>query len=418
MKKIFLIFCISLIFNILQAQTFRYESEIPKVAKDNFHNILLPPNLVSKLNFDFGDIRVFDVDGEEIPYLLKTEQPTHYSQLFREYKILEKKHSQNLTDIIFQNPTKSTVSSIHLVIKNSDVFKELKLCGSEDKKQWYIIKDNYFFEANYNNSSTSIIDILHFPPINYEFFKITIKDYFNEPVKVENVGFYDLTVENGKYSETSAPNVSQNDTVEKKKSTVKITFSEPQFIDKIVFEVEGPTRYLREATLSQSVTVKDSWTSDKKFEKERSETRTHSQFLRAFKLTSFSDNSVFLGRVKTKELILSVKNNDDKPLKIKNVRCFQLNVYLTAPLRKDKNYVLRFGNESLNAPVYDLQFFKDSLPSQNEILKPSQLVDLQSDKKPKVEKSNHSILIWLALGVVIILLGLVSFKMLGEMKKQ
>ena len=114
--------------------------------------------------------------------------------------------------------------------------------------------------------------------------------------------------------------------------------------------------------------------------------------------------------------MIKINNNDDKPLKIKNVKASQLNTYLTASLENGNDYTLRFGDEKLEAPVYDLKYFVDSIPQNLAQLAPGSVNGLKTMEDSKSTSVFNSTYIWIALGVVIIFLGFMSYRMLKEMK--
>ena len=158
------------------SQDFKWKSKIDDVKKSGFHNILLSPSLNSKLNYEFSDIRIYDNENSEIPYLLRTEVAVVYKQLFKEYKIVSKKSVKGSTQVIIKNQLKSKVNNVNIVIKNSNVQKKVKLFGSDDQKNWFVIKDDYLFYSIYSDEETSEIQLMDFPLSDYAYFKIEVDD--------------------------------------------------------------------------------------------------------------------------------------------------------------------------------------------------------------------------------------------------
>jgi hypothetical protein len=102
-----------------------------------------------------------------------------------------------------------------------------------------------------------------------------------------------------------------------------------------------------------------------------------------------------------------------------------------AELEKDNRYVLRFGNDSLPPPEYELRYFKEKIPAAPPVIRtgarteisakmisPSSMKGLAEEKKA----GNTPVLlrdprfIWAAIAAVIQLLGFMTVKMLREMK--
>ncbi|MEP2508434.1 MAG: hypothetical protein ABJH72_03720, partial [Reichenbachiella sp.] len=71
-NKISWLICLLFGFN-LQAQEFTYEASVTPVSEQGFYSIVLSPELLGKLKSDHSDLRIYDDDGQEQPYLLKVE---------------------------------------------------------------------------------------------------------------------------------------------------------------------------------------------------------------------------------------------------------------------------------------------------------------------------------------------------------
>jgi len=240
MNRIITLFLFILLIPVLTArsQEFKWESKTDLVLSNGFTEVLLSPEITGNLRADLGDIRLYDSTGSEIPYIQYSEKPVLYKQLFKEYAVLQKVHHYDYTRLVIHNPSKSTITNISLVIKNADVRKWLTLNGSDDQKVWYALKEHYYFQSFYNDDKTSEIRVLNFPKSNYEYYELLVYDYFDYPINILKVGYYDTSVETGKYSVVKAPSFSQIDTL--KQSVIQIHYTNQQYIDKLQFEIEGP----------------------------------------------------------------------------------------------------------------------------------------------------------------------------------
>ena len=63
-----------------------------------------------------------------------------------------------------------------------------------------------------------------------------------------------------------------------------------------------------------------------------------------------------------RELLITIDNEDNPRLEVDWLRAYQLNRYLTAWLKAGVNYTVKVGPPELGSPVYDISFFKDSIP--------------------------------------------------------
>jgi hypothetical protein len=84
-------------------------------------------------------------------------------------------------------------------------------------------------------------------------------------------------------------------------------------------------------------------------------------------------------------------------------------------LQKDKQYTLKIGRTTLPSSVYDLEFFKDSIPENPSVLIPGSAV-LIAHVKPHASPTffTSRVIIWVALILVIGVLGVMSFRLIKD----
>lgn len=392
----------------ISAQEFKGQAPVDSVKETGFHNILLTPEINGHLKSDFSDIRLFDEKNGEVPYLQRTEVPTTYTQLFKEYSIISKEMVKgNHTRLILSNPQKTKINNISLVIKNADVQKKVKLSGSDDRESWYVVKDNYTFYSVVSTSETAEIKLLDFPLSNYLYYKIEVNDSASAPLNILKAGFYDTYSENGKYTEVKSLQINQADSIKLKKTYIKFTFDSPQYIDKIDLEIDGPVYFLRKASVCEL----------KKDSVKKREVRSYYETIQEVELASNHPNAINFSNFQSKEFYLVIENEDNQPLKIRAAKAVQLNHYLTAYLEKGKSYVLKFGDPQLGASSYDIKYFNDSIPKKVPLLLPGQITLKEKQQiKPQASLFANKTILWIVIVSVIALLGVLSLKMIREMK--
>lgn len=409
MRKIFLLtICFYAISCNVKAQHYKWQANVDNVSDKGFYNILIPPSINGNLNTDFTDIRLFDDKNKEIPYLHRTEIPITNKLLFKEYKIVSKEIVKGCcTRIVLENKERGKINNVSIAIKNADVQKKFKLSGSDDKKVWFVIKDNYLFHSIYSDSEISEIKLLNFPLSNYPYYKIEINDSVSAPINILKIGYYDTYSEKGKYVEVPEVMVSQEDSIKLKKSFVKISFGTNQVIDKLDLEITGPAYYLRKANICEL--KKDSIKKRKSF--------SYFNQLQEINLASNELNTIYFSNLKTKELYLIIDNADNQALQVRSAKAYQLNNYLTAYLEKGKKYVLKYGDDKLAAPNYDLKYFQDSIPPNTPLISTGKITGLIKDEiQAESSWSKNKAILWVAIGLVVVLLTMMSVKMIKEMK--
>ncbi len=95
-----------------------------------------------------------------------------------------------------------------------------------------------------------------------------------------------------------------------------------------------------------------------------------------------------------------------------------MNRYLVAWLKKDEPYKLKFGDEKIGQPDYDLTFFKDSIPDQLPVLKFSNISTIEEARaEPSPTFFTTKYFIWVAIVAVIAVLGFFSIRLIKDVQK-
>ena len=406
MRKI-LIIGLTILSVSLFGQSFKYKSEVQKSSENAFVKIALTPNITSKLNTDFTDIRIYDSSKVEVPYIFYQEQRVSEKELFVEYAILTTVHDEKMgyTRIIIRNPSKSKINNIVLRIKNADVRKHLKLNGSYDHKNWYVLKDNYYYNSIHSNSSTSEIRVMNFPLSDYEYYELLIGDCFDRPINILKAGYYNLVKENGKYTELSIPDYQVFDTL--KETLISIPIKN-NYIDKIAFEIDTPKYYHRNVEVFVHSTIKH-----------KRKTRIIEKQIKSFHLISNSSNVLDLSNIQADTLFIRIRNEDNPSLKIHNIKLYQLNKYLVADLSKDNSYNLLFSDSKAKRPHYDLVYFADSIQENLKVIGAGDIVKIENPKEN--EKNGNFNLndywLWIIIIGVALLLAYMSYGMIKDRKE-
>lgn len=386
-------------------QDFHYQSAVNPVEKKAYYKILISPELTSKIKSDFSDLRIFDEQNLEVPYIYSREQSVSEKDLFKAYEIVSLEHIRNrhYTRIIIRNAERTEINNLVLKVKNADVRKQLKLNASYDRESWYALKDNYFYNSIQNSQSTSEIRVLNFPLSDYEYYEILIEDYFDKPINILEAGYYNRVQENGKYTQIQLPPFSKSDSL--KKTLIAIP-TQNQIIDKIHFGISHPKYFLRHAQVFTKHTHKS-----------KKRTYESRNIISNIELISNSSNAFLFNKIKADTLYIEIENKDDKALSIDKINCYQLNSYLTAELAPQQKYRLLFSDVKTQKAQYDLKYFKDSIPNNIKLVKHGNIQKIKADKDEASNNINiKNYWLWLIIIVVVLLLAYVSYKMINDNK--
>lgn len=395
---------------ICNAQNFKYEAALEPVAEEQFYSIPLKPELLAKLKEDRSDIRVFDeTHKEEIPYVLHQEQGGFNLSYFQEHPIVEKKSvPKRYTQLIIQNRSKTAIDNFCIISKNSDVYKTAKLSGSQDQQTWFVIKDDYFLGSLYSENSIQSERTINFPLSDYPYFKLEISDSLNEPLYIQKIGCYAMRKVESLYDALPKPLIVQSDSAHLKQSFIRIKFTEPYPIHKFSLAFSGPKFYNRSASFYQVTRMANGTES--------------LENIQNFRVFSNAENTLHVNELRAKEYLLVIDNQDNKSLTLDAFLGYGLKTDLRASLKPQTQYNLKFGDLKTNAPVYDLEYFKDSIPVQ-----PKEIAVLEIKSSPETTLKyappaqqwfKNKLWIWLSLGLVAILMAYISFKMIKDLDKR
>lgn len=387
------------------AQQYIGEAALPAVPADGFYKIPITHKLVPYLNTALSNVRIVGSANQEVPYIHQSEAPVSFTQQFRNYEIVEKRIDKNCcTALKLKNTNEQAINNISLLIKNADVTKEATLLGSDDNKNWYALKQHIFLSAMTNENGTSEIKIIDFPLSNYSYYLLQINDSSSAPLNILSAGYYETTTANGAY--TAVPiTFQQTDSVSIKQTYVTIDLTNKQIIDRLAIQLEGPPYYLRNATLYQQVNRKN----------KKGETVSQFEVLDYLQISSKHVAIVDLHQVKTQALQIVIENNDNPPLKVTSAEAFQLNRYLVAWMKKGAGYSIKIGNQNMVAPLYDLEFFKESIDKSIPVLSAAPFTVFTTEKNnstPTIFTSKN--LIWVAIVIILIVFGFLAVRMVKD----
>ncbi len=387
---------------------FQYKADLPRIDSTYFYEIFLPPRVTSKLNYKFSDIRIYDLRGKEIPYIRDTEENRFKTARRRKLRIIQNEHklAKKYTVVMVHNPDRNNLANFVFIIKNTDAQIWVNISGSNDLKNWQILKNNVRYQKDFSDSATAQLVINDLPETNFEYYRIIFFDFNRQPIVILNAYTFLVEKKVVQYVEVPRPKFFQDDTTEPQKTIVKISFKDPQYIDKIVFKIESPEYYLRKAELTTRDTA-----SGKKIR-----LKYYFGNQKDFYLCSDSSNELLLSRYYAKDLYLVVYNDNNEPLKFSDIRAYQVKEHIIARLEKGKKYVLKFGNQNVPAPIYDLKYFINKIPRNRPEITVGKIIKLSNPKTEGKRLYIRPIYLWIALIVVFIIMIIISVKIFTKYK--
>lgn len=411
MKKLFLIviLIISCKANFI-AQSFTHEAIINGIAKDSLHKIPLDPSYKQYMCADLHDIRIYDAKQKEVPYVVLCEPLLKSKSDFVSYDIVSQKHFNTFSEIIIRNTSKDKISNIAFNINNSDAYKYCSIEGSDDMKQWYSVSELQELSLAYNELYTNQYKCIYFPLNNYEYFRLSVDDWYSHPLKINSAGCFKNSVIAGKLNEVAFSKTITEDQ-KSKKTNIHLVFSNNQTVNRIDFKIKSPRLYLRHAIIYVN-----------REQQLKHKTEKYKETLFEFDLKS--DDILFFDvpQLNEKELFIEIENKDNPPLEIETISCKQLASYLVCDFTGNQNYTLKFGDTKLKSPEYDLINFVSQIP---QLLPEAKLEPMKgiTQKAAIVKIKEKSFLetkqfLWLCLAIGSIVIFFFSRSLLKDMGKK
>ena len=386
----------------LYPQKYGWESDVAPVPADGFYKIMLSPAICGKMQPDLRDIRLYDSTGTELPYLLSVQQRVSSLESFVPFPELQKTSTPRKQQIVFHNASKLTLQHIVLKVQNTELLKRYSLEGSNDRKEWYGIKDRCYLDPQLNVDTTFHYQWITIPKSNYEFFRLQIDIVRSTSINILEAGYYNLEYLTAQYSSIPVKKMEVRDSSKTKETWLIVKLDQHYYCDKIRFTVDSPAMFFRYAHILKR-TVK----------------KGHTSYypVTDFVLSSDRNPQADLDHYYTDELIVVIGNKDDQPLKISSCELYMINTALVASLKKEIGYSLQFGDSKAPAaPEYDLEHFRNKIPDLLATISAGSMHTLSGSSRSKRDAMFNDILLWAVILTVGSVLVIMTIRMMKDDK--
>ena len=376
--------------------TFKYQAGIESVVKSGFYKIHLQPGIIAKGNEDLSDLRIIDGKKNFVPFVRLQSLPSRNENLLL-FPIVNSSSADSVTTIIIENKNRLLLQSLWISVKNTAVYRKADLLGSDDQQNWFAIQEDISLSQSSQSDKESFLQSLSFPASNYRFFKIKINNGKKEPLKILQAGVFANKRSALEYVELPQPKFRQKDSINNN-SYVELNFKDQFLLSKLTIDVARPKFYKRQVLIFK-------WENSKRLL--IGEATLESGAKQEFSIAS-----------KVSRLELQIQNGDNQPLQINKIQAFEIKEYIFAYLEAGNEYRLLVGDVKAVMPEYDLKFFTDSLNEVSLLQHNAVAINPFHKTAEKVEKTNYTLFVWIAIIVVLALLSFLSWKMMTEMKNR
>ena len=379
------------------AQTFNWKASLGKVDSAGFYQIPIQPATTALIKSDLSDLRLIDERGKNVPFIVQ-QRSAAQAAAFVPFPIVGNRTDSNNTMLEVDVNASAGTDYLHLVITNTAVERAASISGSNDRKQWFIIKENLtLINADDAIRSDRFVQSINYPFNRYRYLKLVIANSKSDPLNILQAGVYGTSagLAGDTYLGNPANTFIQKDS--NQTTVLHVVNAAPYLTDRIHWKIGGPRFYKRDARIF----VADA---DGKAR----------QFLSSFQVVSGGQQAVSLPSVKSKEYWIEVDNGDNPPLAFSNITTAQLQRSLIAYLDGGTEYYLLAGNPAATAPRFDLAGFRDSIPALVPALSYGPLVNTSSSVATNTDDRKW---LWPAIIIMVAALAWLTFRLIGDVKR-
>ena len=363
---------------------------------DIWHTIILPDSFYAKTTRERGDLRVIGInqsgDTLEIPYFFKDRVGDKTASVA--FKMLNKTHNTNGFYYTFELPISKTINEIALNFEDINFDWNVDLEGSFNQKEWFtILKDNRIV-AFENTESHYRYTKLTFPRSQYHYFRLCVKSE-KEP-HLTTAELNEVQMIPPQYRAYNLQNVDIQQDKYNKKTIINVFLKSPVPVSNMLVEMSDSIDYLRNIALSinTSPTKVPYFTS-----------------IYYGQLSSLQSNNFTFNETIAKNFQLIIYNKDNAPLTLKRITFKGEQTEIIARFTEKAFYYLVYGDKTAHQPTYDIENFKNTIPSNISPLivgAEEQIASVQTPSKSFVNKY----FLWFIMASIMLVLCWQTWKMM------
>ena len=390
------------------AQQKHVEGKLSPIEEDGLYKIQIPHGVRSYAKQDMSDFRIWDSNATQVPYFIHKDDKESRVSNFSEFEIISKSNiPDTLSTYIFSKP-KEEIQKAVLSIANYQGSKSFNLQGSNDQEEWFGIVNNKQLHNLNSATNTSIYKVINFPLCSYQFLKIVFNDQKSLPINLLNIGTATTEITKSVMEEIPVQSSFISNVLNSKTTAIRIEFEHPEIINELHFNITSPELFNRRARV---------YVLNEKKVKHKLE--TYQQNIISFIIHSDTDNHFSIPSFFGKELYIEIENQDNPKLSISSLKFFQTTWYAVANLKQDENYIASAGDKKLNAPEYDISYFRNKI---SEGLPKSRIISVKYIEGKVKEKAIVSLwqkswFMWICIGFAAIIIVYFSTNLIKDLKK-
>ncbi len=319
-----------------------------RIDRAGWVKISLPIETLSAAKPDLEDLRLLDPAGKEIAYLI--ERPVQAAPAVKQANNLSVTLENTRTVAIFYTGLKAPVGSLTIETPAKEFIKAVSVEGSSDNGlTWQMLVQN---TSIFHRAETKRLQVT-FPAGNRPKLKVIVDDSREQPIPITGISIHAVEKDPAPAEAIPITLTSREENATQSRLTLKLP---GDHLTLAALTVETPEQLFTRKVMLQHRAYIDN---------EIHETILAQSTLYRIAVTGLEPVSC-LGfaedvKVPSRELILTIQNNDSTPLPITAIQGFRRPVYLLFLSSGPMDYRLVSGNPDCPAPRYDLTDLKTTM---------------------------------------------------------
>ena len=385
--------------SVAQSHEFAYRRKIENITANDWYTVALPADIFKNCERDFRDLRILELtngDTIEVPYLLDILQ-TEIDQHEVVLSSVNQSSRDNEIFVTFLN-TGFKVNHLDLSFVEENFFATVKVEGSNDRKQWFVLTKNEKVFSVENSNERYSSSTVNFPLTDYNYLRLTIASA--DKVTLSRAAFRMDEIKLGSFEEIPATFTVSTDK-KSKRTVIDVPLDHFRPVSNIALEIAEQHDFYRHIiieTLVDSIHAERGWI-------------RNYQMVSGNLITSFKPNQFSIPLTLTNRLRITIENYDNTPLPISAVKLNGARIQLRAKLRTNES-CLFYCKDRHTKTQYENQHFADKIPMQTaqRLLGPEESIA----PTPTVINAifENKAWLWGILVAIIALLGFFTLKMM------
>jgi len=390
-----------------QMNEYNYKRELSGV-KDQWHRLEISDDLFEKTSTSLADIRIYGITAQNdtviAPYVLDRKENV-WSTKNVNFNLINQSKKGSDFYYTYEVPTAEAINQIDLDFSILNFDWRVQLAGSQNQQEWFTILEDYRILSIKNSNTDYQYTKLIFPNAKYQFFRLKITSDKNPDLQKASLTMQENIA--GDFKNYLPKDTEIEEKIKQKNTVINLDFGKRIPISSLKLNVENDIDYYRSTSIQY---VKDSVKTDKGW-------RYNYSTLASGTLTSLEENEFYFNSTLLQKVKIIIRNQDNQALKIGAISAKGPVYELAARFTEEGRYYLVYGNEKARKPSYDISRFKDNIPeNMSDLLLGEELpIDKVNEEKDQALFSNP-IWLYLIMGLIILLLGWFTLKMMNEKK--